>query len=81
MASLENRGNGSWRVTISNGYNPDGSKRRLQRTIKVDPGKTVNAQRKEVEKQAAALETDFSRHLLTIEKKISMADGSSQNFV
>lgn len=73
MASLENRGNGSWRVTISNGYNPDGSKRRLQRTIKVDPTKTENAQRREVEKQAAALETDFRRHLITEGKRITMA--------
>ena len=73
MASLENRGNGSWRVTISNGYNPDGSKRRLQRTIKVDPTKTENAQRKEVEKQAAALETDYRRHLITDGKKITIA--------
>lgn len=72
MASLENRGNGSWRVTISNGYNPDGSKRRLQRTIKVDPTKTENAQRREVEKQAAALETDFRRHLIADGKKITM---------
>ena len=72
MANLENRGNGSWRVTISNGYNPDGSKRRLQRTIKVDPTKTENAQRKEVEKQAAALETDYRRHLITDGKKITI---------
>ena len=73
MASLENRGNGSWRVTISNGYNPDGSKRRLQRTIKVDPTKTENAQRKEVEKQAAALETDYRRHLITDGKKVTVS--------
>ena len=73
MASLENRGNGSWRVTISNGYNPDGSKRRLQRTIKVDPTKTENAQRREVEKQAAALETDYRRHLITDGKRITIA--------
>lgn len=72
MPSLENRGNGSWRVTISNGYNPDGSKRRLQRTIKVDPTKTENAQRREVEKQAAALETDYRRHLITDAKKTTM---------
>lgn len=72
MASLENRGEGSWRVTISNGYNPDGSKRRLQRTVKVDPAKTENAQRKEVERIAAALETDYRRHLITDGKKITM---------
>lgn len=72
MANLENRGNGSWRITISNGYNPDGSKRRLKRTIKVDPTKTVIAQRREAERQAAALETDFRRHLIAEGKFVSM---------
>ena len=72
MASLENRGNGSWRITVSSGYNPDGSKRRLQRTVKVDPNKTENAQRKEVEKLAAAIETDYRRHLITDGKKVTM---------
>lgn len=80
MASLENRGNGSWRITISNGYNPDGSKRRLQRTIKVDPSKTENAQRREVEKQAAALETDYRRHLLTDGKRITV-EALSEEFM
>lgn len=37
MSSLENRGNGSWRLTISDGYAPDGKKIRFQRTIHVDP--------------------------------------------
>lgn len=73
MASYENKGNGSWRITISNGYEPDGRKRRLQRTVKVDPTKTVNAQRKEAEKLAAALETDYRRHLITDGRKITMA--------
>lgn len=72
MACVENKGNGSWRITISSGYNPNGSKRRLQRTVKVDPSKTVNAQRKEAEKIAAALETDFRRHLITDGKRITM---------
>lgn len=74
MPNLENRGNGSWRITVSNGYNPDGSKRRLQRTVKVDPTKTENAQRKEVEKLAAAIETDYRRHLITDGKKVTIAE-------
>ncbi len=37
MSSFENRGNGSWRLTISDGYAPDGKKIRFQRTIHVDP--------------------------------------------
>lgn len=74
MASLENRGNGSWRIVISNGYKPNGEKLRLQRTVKVDPSKTVNAQRQEVKKLAAALETDYRRHLITDGKKITISE-------
>lgn len=53
MSSLENRGNGSWRLTISDGYAPDGKKIRFQRTIHVDPMHTPAVQRREAEKQAA----------------------------
>ena len=74
MASLENRGGGTWQVIICNGYNPDGSKKRLKRTVYVDPQKTELSQRREVEKIAAALETDFSRKLITAAKKITIAD-------
>ena len=72
MASLENRGGGSWRITISNGYDPSGKKNRLQRTVNVDPGKTELAQRREVEKLAASLETDFRRGLITNARKITI---------
>lgn len=61
MSSLEDRGNGSWRLTISDGYAPDGKKIRVQRTIHVDPMHTPAVQRREAEKQAALLEADF-RH-------------------
>ncbi|MBR4333878.1 MAG: site-specific integrase, partial [Clostridia bacterium] len=44
------------------------------RTIKVDPSKTENAQRREVEKEAAALETDYRRHLITDGKKITIEE-------
>jgi len=70
MASLENRGNGSWRITVSNGYDSKGRKRFLKRTIHVDPAKTELAQRREAEKQAALIEADYQRHLLTDGKKI-----------
>jgi len=71
MASLENRGGGSWRVVISNGYGPDGKKKRIQRTIKVDPAKTELAQQREVKKQAALLEADFERQQITDVKKLT----------
>ena len=71
--NLENRCNGSWRLTISDGYGPDGKKVRFQQTIKVDPTRTVNAQRHEAEKQAALIEADYRRKLLTISRKITIA--------
>lgn len=71
--NLEKRGNGSWRLTISDGYAPDGSKIRFQKTIKVDPNKTINAQRREAEKQAALIEADFRRKLLLTGKRITIA--------
>jgi len=72
MASIESRGGGSWRITISNGYGPDGKKNRLQRTVHVDPNKTENSQRQEVKKLAAALEADFNRKLITAANRITV---------
>ena len=71
MASYENRGNGSRRVVISNGYGPDGKKKRIQRTITVDPKKTELAQRREVEKEAAKIQADFDRQQITDAKKLT----------
>lgn len=79
--NLENRGNGSWRVTISDGYNPDGSKRRFQRTIHVDPRKTENAQRKEAEKKAALIEADYQRKLVLPGNKITIAQLAEEYLV
>ena len=73
MASLENRGHGSWRVTISNGYDAQGHKKFLKRTVHVDPTKTEFAQRREAEKEAAKIDADYQRHLLTDGKKIRLS--------
>lgn len=72
--NLENRGNGSWRVTISDGYAPDGRKNRFQRTIKVDPAKSPLAQRREAEKQAALLEADYRRKLVMAGNKLPISE-------
>lgn len=71
MASFENRGNGTWRVIISNGYDPSGQKKRIQRTVKVDPNKTELSQRREVEKEAAKIQADFDRQQITDAKKLT----------
>lgn len=74
MPTLENRGNGSWRITVSGGYGPDGKQIRIKKTIHVNPDSTEGAQRKQVEREAAALETDYRRHLITEAKKIRLSD-------
>ncbi len=75
--TLENRGEGSWRITICDGYD-GGKKRRLCRTVRVDPGMTMKAQEREANRLAAELETDFRRHKLTVAKKITLADFSKE---
>lgn len=75
MASISKQNKpGSWKITICGGYDPSGKKIRLQRTVNVDPNKTELAQRREVEKKAAAMETDYERKLLTTANKISIKD-------
>ncbi len=74
MASFEMRNPGVWRVTISNGYGPDGKKKFIKRLIKVDPSKTILSQRREVEKEAAKIEADFQRRKLTEGKKIRLSE-------
>lgn len=71
MASYENRGNGVWRVVISNGYDAAGKKKRLQRTIYVDPKKTLLSQEREVEREAAKIQADFDRQQITDAKKLT----------
>lgn len=71
MATLENRGGGSWRVTVSGGYGPDGKQIRIRRTFKADPSSTVNSQRKQAERFAATLETDYARQQINDAKKLS----------
>lgn len=72
MAELRNRGNGSWQVTLYNGYDASGKHKRVYRTVRVDPSKTENAQRKLVEREAAKLQADLDRHILTVSRKVTI---------
>lgn len=69
---LEKRGAGSWRLTISDGYNKDGSKKRLSRTIKVDPNKTERAQRREAEQIAHQICAAYNSKEIVTGKKITV---------
>ena len=71
MATIEKRKNGSFLITVSGGYGPDGKQIRIRRTFHADPGTTENSQRKQAEKFAAALETDYARQQITDAKKLS----------
>lgn len=73
MATLKNRGNGSWLVTVSGGYGPDGKQIRIFRTFHANPKSTIDSQRKQAEKYAAALETDFARQQITAAKKLTFS--------
>lgn len=76
MATIELRNleTGTWRATICDGYNPDGTQNRIRRTIKVNPNSTESSQRKQAQRQADALETDYRRHVITEAKKIRLND-------
>lgn len=71
---LRNLDTGTWRAIICDGYKPDGTQNRIRRTIKVNPNSTEAAQRKQAQRQADAMETDYRRHLITEAKKIRLYD-------
>ena len=77
MAHLLNKGKGHWKAQFSVGFE-GGQRKRLSRTFKVDPAKTETAQRREVEKLAAAYETDLQRGILTASSRITIKQLSEE---
>ncbi len=71
MATIEKRGPNSWRVTVSGGYGPDGKQIRIRRTFNADPKSTEKSQRKQAEKYAARLETEYADQKVTDAKKLT----------
>ena len=63
----------SWLITVSGGYGPDGKQNRVYKPVNVNPESTEASQRKQVELEAAAFETDYRRHLITEAKKIRLS--------
>lgn len=74
MATLENRGNGSWMITVSGGYDENGKQIRVRRMFHAEKTSTEKAQRKQAEKFAAELETDFARQQITSAKKVTVSE-------
>ncbi len=73
MASVELRNleTGSWRIIAYDGYNPDGTQKRVRRTFHADPNSTEKAQRKQAERYAARLQTELDDKKVNDAKKIS----------
>lgn len=71
MATIKNRGNGSWLITLSGGYGPDGKQIRVYRTFHADQNSTENSQRKQAEKYAARLQTEYDDKKITDAKKVT----------
>ena len=63
----------SWLIVVYGGYGPDGKQIRICRTFHPDPNSTENSQLKQAEKEAAKIETDYSRHLIAEGKKIKLS--------
>lgn len=61
----------SWSITISGGYAPDGKQIRVNRTFHADPNSTEKSQRKQAEKYAARLQTEYDDKRITDAKKIT----------
>ena len=74
MATIENRGNGTWLIRVACGYAEDGHQKRINRTFHADPNATINSQRKQAEDYAKELEVDYKRHKISAANKIRFAD-------
>lgn len=58
MASIEKRGENTYRITVSAGYDSKGEKIRKRKTITLDPKLTPKQIEKELQKQAALFESE-----------------------
>lgn len=60
MASIERRGNNSYRITVSAGYDITGKKLRKHKTVTLDPKLTSKQIEKELNRQAVDFESQVS---------------------
>ncbi len=55
MATLENRKNGRWQITIPNGYDEAGRQIRVKRTVHIGPKITEKEQQRLAEKETVRI--------------------------
>ena len=78
MASIEKRSNGSYRITVSCGYLPNGKKDRRHKSIKLPDGLTERQKEKEIQKQAVLFEQQVASGTYLDGEKITFAEFSER---
>lgn len=74
MASIKKRGENSYRITVSCGYDSQGRKLVETKTISLDPGLTKKQVEKELQKQAALFEREVENGTYLDGSKITFAE-------
>lgn len=80
MASIEKRGENSYRITVSCGYNVEGEKILKRKTISLEPSLTEKQREKELEKQAALFEAEVEKGTYLDGGKITFAEFAGRWF-
>jgi len=61
MASIEKRGDNSYRITVCDGYDSQGTKIKKRKSVTLVPGLTTKQTEKELQRQAALFEDEVSK--------------------
>ena len=71
MPRVENRGNGAWKITLFDGYRPNGTQQRIYRTFHAKPGTTKSSQRRQAERYAGRLQAELDDKRINDAKKVT----------
>ncbi len=80
MASIEKRGENSYRITVSIGYDSQGKKLRKYKNVSLDLGLTDRQREKELERQAALFEEEVQRGTYLDGGKVTFAEFTERWF-
>ena len=74
MASIEKRGENTWRITVSCGYDAQGIKIRKRKTVELEPGLTDRQIEKELKRQAAIFEEEVKKGIYFEPSNFTLSD-------
>lgn len=75
---IEQRGDHSYRITVCDGYNPDGTKRRAKKTLNFPESMSQSACLRECEKERAILIAELQRGEAVISSQITLRELAGQ---